>query len=157
MKYKLNRLLIVASAVAFPLFGGALSTNVSAGFWRDNFEQSQTKPKPEKPQQEDSQSSDDTPIRLGTDLVVLDVTVVDPSNSPVMDLARENFLATEDRLPPKIEFFSRDEVPVSVVFTLDTSGSMRPKLDSVSKACVSLVRESRKGDEVAVIAFKEQP
>ena len=67
------------------------------------------------------------PITIGTDLVLLDVTVVDPSNKPVMDLKQEEFAVTEDKVPQKIEYFSRDQVPVSLVFAIDTSGFDAPK------------------------------
>jgi Ca-activated chloride channel family protein len=74
-----------------------------------------------------------------------------------MDLKQEEFNVTEDKVPQKIEFFSRDQVPVSLVFAIDTSGSMRPKLDTVVKASTNLVKASRRDDEMAVIEFKDQP
>lgn len=114
------------------------------------------RPRQSKPDEQDPQNKDDA-IRLGTDLVLLDVTVVDPSNRPVMDLTRDNFLVSEDKALQKIEFFSREKVPISVVFTIDTSGSMRAKLDTVIKACVNLVKETQPGDEMAVVEFKDQP
>jgi Ca-activated chloride channel homolog len=113
--------------------------------------------KPQQPRDEEPPQKDDSPIKIGTDLVLLDVTVVDPSNKPVMDLKREEFTVTEDKIAQKIEYFSRDQVPVSLVFAIDTSGSMRPKLEQVVKASTSLVKESRTGDEMAVIEFKDQP
>lgn len=124
---------------------------------------SQEKPKLQKPQQppkhqdDEPQTRDDSPIKLGTDLVVLDVTVLDPSAKPVTDLTRDSFQVTEDKIPQKIEFFGREQVPVSMVLAIDTSGSMRTKLDTVIKASANLVKESRSGDEMAVIEFKLQP
>ncbi len=118
------------------------------------------KPKLQKPQQEEgsqNQQKDETPITLGTSLVVLDVSVVDPSNKPVMDLKQEDFSVTEDKVPQKIDHFSKEQVPVSLVFAIDTSGSMRPKLDTVVKASTNIVKEGRAGDEMAVIEFKDQP
>src|SRR6266404_1430376 len=121
------------------------------------------KPKFQKPQQpreeEGSQKDqkDETPIKLGTALVVLDVSVVDPSNKPVMDLKQDDFSVTEDKVPQKIDHFSKEQVPVSLVFAIDTSGSMRPKLDTVVKASTNIVKEGRAGDEMAVIEFKDQP
>jgi Ca-activated chloride channel family protein len=97
------------------------------------------------------------PLKLSTDLVLLDVTVVDPNNKPVMDLSRDQFQVFEDKVPQKIEFFSREQVPVSVVLTIDASGSMRPKMDAVINAAIKFVKESRPGDEMAVIEFKDQP
>ena len=103
------------------------------------------------------QSRDEGTIKLGTDLVILDVTVTDSANKPVMDLDKNQFVVTEDNTPQKIEFFTKEQVPLSLVFTIDTSGSMRPKLDTVIKASVSLVKETRPDDEIGVIQFKEQP
>lgn len=124
---------------------------------------SQEKPKLQKPQQmpkhsdDEPQTRDDSPIKLGTDLVVLDVTVLDPAAKPVTDLTKDSFQVTEDKVPQKIEFFGREQVPVSMVLAIDTSGSMRTKLDTVIKASANLVKESRNGDEMAVIEFKLQP
>ena len=114
-------------------------------------------PKQQQPREQESSQKDDDTIKLGRTLVLLDVTVVDPSNKPVMDLKQDEFNVTEDKVPQRIEFFSRDQVPVSLVFAIDTSGSMRPKLDTVVKASTNLVKASRRGDEMAVIEFKDQP
>jgi Ca-activated chloride channel family protein len=101
---------------------------------------------------------DEAAIRLGTNLVLLDVTVLDSSNNTaVMDMGRNNFQILEDKSPQSIEFFAKEQVPVSVVLTIDTSGSMRLKLDTVAKAAVNLVKQSRCGDEIAVIEFKGAP
>src|SRR5690349_15782935 len=109
------------------------------------------------PKEQEPQDDKEGVIKLGTDLVTLDVTVVDQSNKPVMDLKEDNFQVTEDKLPQKIAFFSKEQVPVSLVFAIDTSGSMRSKLDTVIKASVNLVKETRRDDEVAVVEFKDQP
>lgn len=122
-------------------------------------QQRQEKPKLQKtkPKDEAPAGKDDDAIRLGTDLVTLDVTVVDPANKPVMDLKENEFVVTEDKVPQKIAFFSKEQVPVSLVYAIDTSGSMRPKLETVVKASINLAKESRAGDEMAVIEFKDQP
>jgi Ca-activated chloride channel family protein len=96
-------------------------------------------------------------LRLAADLVLLDVTVIDAANKPVMDVTQDQFQVLEDKIPQKIEFFSREQVPVSIVLTIDTSGSMKPKLDTVIKASVNLVKESRPDDEISVVEFKDQP
>ena len=139
----------------------AVSSFLFVGIGANSFANQQRPDKPklqksQQPKQEEPQQQEDTVI-LHTDLVLLDVTVVDPSNKPVMDLRKEEFGVTEDKVPQKIEFFSREQVPVSLVFAIDTSGSMRPKIDTVVKASTNLVKESRAGDEMAVIEFKDQP
>jgi len=159
MRVAAVRVLAIA-IVALTLLTNSLG--LSPGACLSRADDSQAKPKIQKPQEpkrseEEPQNRDDAPIKLGTDLVVLDVTVLDPSNKPVTDLAKDNFQVIEDKVPQKIEFFGREQVPVSLVFCVDTSGSMRTKIDTVIKACANLVKESRKGDEVAVIEFKLQP
>ena len=121
----------------------------------------QTRPQPQKPQKpaEDPPPQDkDSVIRIGASLVILDVTVLDPTgNKPVLDLKQDQFQVFEDKIAQEITFFGREQVPVSVVFAIDTSGSMKPKLDTVIKASVNLVKEGRRGDEMAVIEFKDTP
>jgi Ca-activated chloride channel family protein len=148
--------LLAASLAALALFANSFAHVSSA-----DDQQKQGKPtlnKPQHPDPKDQEPQDDQSIvKLGTELVLLDVTVVDQSNKPVMDLKQENFQVVEEKQPQTIAFFSKDQVPVSLVFAIDTSGSMRPKLDTVIKASVNLVKESRKDDEMAVIEFKDQP
>jgi Ca-activated chloride channel family protein len=154
-------------AASFRIFSLAL---ILAGFLssslplhaRADDQQDRTQPsqkeKPKTPaQQKGEESADETEFRLRADLVVLDVTVVDSNNRPVMDLRQDQFQILEDKVPQQITSFSRDSVPVSMVLTIDTSGSMRPKLDTVIKASSSLAREGKKGDEIAVIQFKDEP
>jgi Ca-activated chloride channel family protein len=144
----LPKLVISLATIAF-----LVSVNLIAGGAQKE------KPTLQKSGQPDqnSQSTQEPSFRLGTDLVLLDVTVVDPNNKPILNLNKEQFQVFEDKSPQKIEFFSRDQVPVSLVFTIDASGSMRPKLDTVIKASVNLVKSSIAGDEMAVIEFKDTP
>jgi Ca-activated chloride channel family protein len=158
MKFEAGRLALVVSAI---ITLGFLTAGFSQGSLVRADQQPPDKPpklqKPQQPRPEEQSQKDDDTIRLGRTLVTLDVTVVDPSNKPVMDLKQDEFTVTEDKIPQKIEFFSREQVPVSLVFAIDTSGSMRPKLDTVVKASTNLVKEGRRDDEMAVIEFKDQP
>jgi Ca-activated chloride channel family protein len=159
MKFQSGRLAL--SIGAFTILGFIISTipgqsNVIASQQRPQDKPKLQKPGQPPPKQDDQIDKDDT-IRIGTNLVVLDVSVVDPSNKPVMDLKKSDFAVTEDKVPQEISQFSREQVPVSLVFAIDTSGSMRPKLDTVVKSSVNIVKEGRAGDEMAVIEFKDQP
>lgn len=149
--------LLAASLAALALFANAFANISLADDQQKQSKPALNKPPASEPKERDPQDREDKPIVLGTDLVTLDVTVVDQSNKPVMDLKQENFQVFEDKLPQKIEFFSKEQVPVSLVFAIDTSGSMRSKLDTVIKASVNLVKESRRDDEMAVVEFKDQP
>ena len=99
-------------------------------------------------------TADDT-VRIGTDLVMLDVSVLDKDNRPSFDLEKARFAVSEDGVPQTIEFFSREEAPVSLGILIDTSGSMRPKIETVAQATTNLVRGNRPQDESAVIEFKD--
>ena len=145
--------IVALGFLATGLFQGSLIHASQEPPPRPNLNRPQ-QPREQAPPQKDK---DDDTIRLGRTLVMLDVTVVDPANKPAMDLKQDEFMVTEDKVPQKIEFFSRDQVPVSLVFAIDTSGSMRPKLDTVVKASTNLVKAGRRDDEMAVIEFKDQP
>jgi len=108
--------------------------------------------------QADEQIMDkDGKIVLETDMVLLDVKVVDQNNTPVMDLKKEDFSVYEDRVKQAIENVSRQEVPVSFGLVIDTSGSMKAKLQTVSDASVSLIKQMRVDDEAFVASFKAEP
>ena len=165
---RLNRIVSAIIAVsAFSLFSSGFSTDSladgraqsSSGQQKDQQKEKPKLQKPERPTpaEQEEPAKDQEILKITADLVTLDVTVVDPNNKPVMNLKQEQFKIFEDRVPQQIEFFGRDEVPVSLVFAIDTSGSMRAKLDTVIKASGNLVKESRADDEIAVIEFKDQP
>src|SRR5262245_22197336 len=88
--------------------------------------------------QADEQTLDkDGSIKVDTDLVLLDVTVVDQNNNPVMNLKKEDFSVYEDKVKQTIDSVSREEVPVSFGMVIDTSGSMRSKLQTVTDSALS--------------------
>ncbi|MBI3653282.1 MAG: VWA domain-containing protein [Acidobacteria bacterium] len=142
----------------FLLTGSSISFPSKASTGRAGAPQKEP-PQNKKPPQPDSQDKDDTPIKLGTDLITLDVSVIDTSanNTAVMNLTQKDFQVLEDKVPQEIKFFSKDQVPVSVVFTIDSSGSMRQKIDTVIKTSINLVKDSKPGDEMAVIEFRDTP
>src|SRR5499425_3163668 len=95
-------------------------------------------------------------IKVDTDMVLLDVTVIDQNNTPIMSLKKEDFSVYEDKVKQAIESVSREEAPVSFGMVIDTSGSMRSKLQSVSDAAVLLIKQMRRDDEAFVASFKAE-
>ncbi|HEY6403357.1 MAG TPA: VWA domain-containing protein [Blastocatellia bacterium] len=95
-------------------------------------------------------------IKIDTDLVNLDVTVIDQNNNPIASLKKEDFSVYEDKIKQAIESVSREEVPVSFGMVIDTSGSMRSKLPSVSDAALLLIKEMRRDDEAFVASFRAE-
>jgi Ca-activated chloride channel homolog len=95
-------------------------------------------------------------IKVDTDLVLLDVTVIDQNNTPIMGLKKEDFSVYEDKVKQAIESVSREEVPVSFGLVIDTSGSMKSKLQTVSDASILLIKQMRNDDEAFVASFKAE-
>jgi Ca-activated chloride channel family protein len=108
--------------------------------------------------QADEQTVDkDGVFKVDTDLVLLDVKVVDQNNTPIMDLKKDDFSVYEDKVKQTVDNVSREEVPVSFGLVIDTSGSMKAKLQTVSDASVSLIKQMRMDDEAFVASFKAEP
>jgi Ca-activated chloride channel homolog len=99
----------------------------------------------------------DGKIVVDTDLVLLDVKVVDQENTPIMNLKKEDFIVYEDKIKQTVDNVSREEVPISFGLVIDTSGSMKSKLQTVSDASVSLIKQMRGDDEAFVASFKAEP
>src|SRR5579864_4750208 len=94
-------------------------------------------------------------IRASVDLVVLRATVRDGKGAPVAGLGKEDFQVLEDKVPQQIEFFSHEDVPVTVGLVIDNSGSMRSKRSDVINAALAFARSSNPEDQVFVVNFNE--
>lgn len=73
--------------------------------------------------------TDEDVIRVNTELVTFEVTVMDKDGNPVRGLDAKDFRLFEDGKERPIEFFKpitkqNDNRPLSLVFALDVSGSM---------------------------------
>jgi Ca-activated chloride channel homolog len=78
-----------------------------------------------------AQKPDDV-VRVNTDLISFEVSVTDKEGNPVKDLQPKDFKVLEDGRPRDPDFFqpivkSDAGRPLSIVFTLDVSGSMTPE------------------------------
>jgi Ca-activated chloride channel family protein len=93
---------------------------------------------------------------VSVDTVSLAVTVIDDRGRLVNGLAVENFAVYEDGAEQEIGFFARDELPLRMVILLDTSGSMRQKIDLAQEAAVRFVRSLKPGDLVQVVEFNDR-
>ena len=67
------------------------------------------------------------PIRIDVDLVLVNVSVIDPYNRFVTGLSKEHFRIFEDEAAQSVTHFSSEDVPISVGLLFDASGSMSDK------------------------------
>ena len=63
-------------------------------------------------------------VKVDVDLVLVNVTVTDPSNRFVMGLEKDHFKVFEDKVEQKVSQFSTEDLPVSIGLLFDVSGSM---------------------------------
>ena len=96
-------------------------------------------------------------IKKDVNLVLVPVSVVDPMERIVVGLLPENFQVFEDKKAQEIRHFSSEDAPVSVGIILDTSGSMRNKIERVREAVHQFCNSSNVDDEFFMITFADTP
>ncbi|HXF05503.1 MAG TPA: VWA domain-containing protein [Blastocatellia bacterium] len=95
-------------------------------------------------------------VRLGTNLVVVPVTVMDPYERYVTGLRREHFEVYDDKVKQEIVFFAEEDAPISIGIVFDVSGSMREKVNRARIALRRFIDTSHPDDEFCVIGFNHQ-
>lgn len=91
-----------------------------------------------------------------SELVVLDVTVLDRGSRFVSGLSQQEFRIYEDGAPQAISVFSDEDRPAVVGLVIDYSGSMRNKRADVVAAAQAFARASNSRDELFIINFNEE-
>ena len=91
--------------------------------------------------------------RSATELVSLNVSVIDHSLRPVAGLAADQFQVFEDGVQQELKFFSPGELPLDVIILLDTSASMTGSMDLVQQAAMRFARSLRASDRAAVMGI----
>ena len=122
--------------------------------------QTNTKPSPSptptksiSPTPSPTVEDDNEPIRVDTELVNLNVRVVDRNNRSIGSLTKNDFKVFEDNVEQPIDSFTKGEVPTNYAMVIDNSGSMRLLLDKVIEASKIIVNTNRKDDETSIIRF----
>jgi VWFA-related protein len=91
------------------------------------------------------QQESQTTIRAEVALVDVVFTAMDKDGHPVSGLKVDDFQISENREPQKIEYFSAlgkgSEVPLTIALLIDTSGSVKNKLDFEKETAAEFFRE----------------
>lgn len=95
-------------------------------------------------------------IRVDTTLVVIPVTVTDPSSRFVLGLDKKDFSLSEDGKEQTIKIFSGEDAPLSVGILLDTSGSMELRTDRSRGAVREFLKTLNNQDEAFLIQFSDR-
>jgi Ca-activated chloride channel family protein len=92
-------------------------------------------------------------IIIRSDVVSLNVRVVDRNGRPLGDVRPEEFKVFEDGVAQKVETVIKEEVPVNYGMLIDNSGSLRSQLEKVIEAGKILVDANKPEDEAFIIRF----
>src|SRR5467141_310392 len=100
-----------------------------------------------------TRDQDDDVVRVNTDLVVLNATVLDRDGKFVPGLKRTDFQIFEDGAEQKVASFTAEETPFAAAILLDTSGSMETRLSLGRSAAIRFLEGLREEDVAAVYNF----
>jgi Ca-activated chloride channel homolog len=121
---------------------------------------------PRKPSQTGADNNPDVEPRLDAhskplfadvDLVLVPVIATDTMNRPVLDLKESDFSVYEDNERQRIQFFSKEDAPISVGMILDVSKSMSDKFETERAAVSEFFKNANPQDDYFAIAFSDRP
>src|SRR5215218_10980591 len=92
-------------------------------------------------------------VTIDASLVNLHVRVVDRNNHPINDVSDADFRVFENGAQQKIEFVTREEVPITYGLVVDNSGSLRSQIGQVVEAAKTIIESNKPGDETFVVRF----
>jgi VWFA-related protein len=105
-------------------------------------------------QNENTEISEGDVIRVDSQLVTLNVSVIDRgTNRGLMGLGQSDFHLFEDGQEQRIVQFESSSAPFDLVLLIDLSGSTREVIKLIRAAAVRFVEAARPADRIAVITF----
>jgi Ca-activated chloride channel family protein len=96
-------------------------------------------------------------LKVDVNLVLVNATVSDLKGRLVAGLEHQHFRLWEDDVEQKVEYFSIEDMPVSVGLLLDVTGSMADKISAAREAAAAFLKTSNPHDEYFLIEFADQP
>jgi Ca-activated chloride channel family protein len=96
-------------------------------------------------------------LKIDVDLVLVNATVTDGLNRYVSGLEGPHFQVWEDKVEQKIEYFSAEDVPISIGIIFDVSGSMKDKIRTAQLAAGTFLKTGNPEDEYFLVEFANRP
>jgi Ca-activated chloride channel family protein len=90
------------------------------------------------------------------ELALVNVTVTDPHNRMVTGLESDNFRIFENDVEQEIQYFSSEDVPISIGVIFDLSGSMANKVGKSKEAALQFFKTANPQDEFLLVSFNER-
>ena len=95
----------------------------------------------------------DEPIRVDVNLVLVNVSLFDRQQRPLVDFRIKDLVVREDHVPQEIIYFGRDDLPLNLALVVDISGSVIPILARIKEAASVALKNLNSKDSVALFAF----
>ena len=95
-------------------------------------------------------------VHIDVDLALVNVTVTDPYNRLVTGLELDNFRVFENNVEQEIEYFSSEDVPISIGVIFDLSGSMANKVGKAQEAALQFFMTANPQDEFFLVSFNDR-
>jgi VWFA-related protein len=109
---------------------------------------------PARPSNTPEEVSEDDVIRVDTELVSVNVSVVDRgTNHGVNDLTKEDFRLYENNAAQQILHFESSSAPFNLVLLIDLSGSTTKVVELIKSAALHFVDAARPFDRIGIITF----
>jgi Ca-activated chloride channel homolog len=95
-------------------------------------------------------------VHIDVDLALVNVTVTDPYDRAVTGLEPDNFRIFENNVEQEIQYFSSEDVPISIGVIFDLSGSMANKVGKAKEAALQFFKTANPQDEFFLVSFNER-
>ena len=95
-------------------------------------------------------------VHIDVDLALVNVTVTDPYDRVVTGLEPDNFRVFENNVEQEIQYFSSEDVPISIGVIFDLSGSMANKIGKAKEATLQFFKTANPQDEFFLVSFNDR-
>jgi Ca-activated chloride channel family protein len=95
-------------------------------------------------------------LHIDVDLALVNVTVTDPYDRLVTGLEPDNFRVFENNIEQEIQYFSSEDIPISIGVIFDISGSMTNKVGKAKEAALQFFKTANPEDEFFLVGFNER-
>jgi Ca-activated chloride channel homolog len=95
-------------------------------------------------------------LHIDVDLALVNVTVTDPYNRLITGLDPDNFRIFENNVEQEIQYFSSEDVPISIGVIFDLSGSMANKVGKAKEAALQFFKTANPQDEFFLVSFNDR-
>jgi Ca-activated chloride channel homolog len=95
-------------------------------------------------------------LHIDVNLALVNVSVTDPYNRLVTGLEPDNFRVFENNVEQEIQYFSSEDVPISIGVVFDLSGSMANKVGKAKEAAMEFFKTANPQDEFFLVSFNER-